>query len=187
MTLSILIRTIPGREAKLADLLSVLNPQLTPEVEVIVDDTYPQTMGAKGNVLVSNAKGEYVVFIDDDDLVPDYYVARFLEVINRDHPDCISIEGVCHLMPEGGREIYRYRQALHNQVWGFMTPTLLLTDLTQIGAVKRSISLQCPFPDIQYYDDRVFAEQLKTVAKSESHIRETMYIHQYTPVKEYKY
>lgn len=184
--LSILIRTIPGREAKLKELMDILNPQKNDEVEILIDDTYPMMMGTKCNKLVADSKGEYVVFIDDDDLVPHYYVKTFINAIKESRPDCISIEGICMRVDLGNQIVYKYVQALHNKVWAFETPTLLRTDLTQIGAVKKSISLQCPFPDIMYYEDRYFAESLKKVAKTEVHLLEIMYIHRYTPTKEYK-
>lgn len=184
--LSILIRTIPGREAKLQELLEVIYPQVKAEdVEIIIDDTYPLMMGTKCNRLVEKAQGEYVVFIDDDDLVPEYYVQKFLDAMAT-KPDCISIEGVCRRQDMDNKEIYRYVQGLHFK-WEFVNDTLLTTNVTQIAAVKKSISVQCPFPDIMYYEDRFFADQLDKIAKSEVHIKQTMYVHRYSPVKEYKY
>ena len=79
MKLSILICTLPERKAYLARLLGILSPQVIQgKVEVLTDDT-PRgviTTGQKRNNLLNRAKGKYIVFIDDDDMVPGHYVNR---------------------------------------------------------------------------------------------------------------
>ena len=82
-------------------LIGVLSPQLTDEVEVIVvDDCSPTPIkilddrikvirleensgGASvpRNVGLDNATGEYIVFIDSDDLVKQNYIEKILEKI----------------------------------------------------------------------------------------------------------
>ena len=93
MKLSILICHVPERAEKLERLMDVLRPQLNDGVEVLIEtDAREMTIGAKRNLLLEKAKGQYVCFVDDDDLVPPYYVAKILEAISK-HPDCIGIRG----------------------------------------------------------------------------------------------
>ena len=103
MTLSIII---PYYNAKkyTDELLAVLDRQITDleEVEVIlVDDASPEPYEAdyewlkiirhrknklcsgSRNTGLTRSKGEYITFIDADDMVPEYYVRRLLEEISK--------------------------------------------------------------------------------------------------------
>lgn len=60
--------------------------------EVIVDDTEGITIGEKRNILMSKATGEYVVFIDDDDLISPNYFKHICEGIEKG-VDCCSLTG----------------------------------------------------------------------------------------------
>lgn len=85
MKLSILICHLTERAKQLEKLLGVLRPQITTpeEVEIIIrEDDGNETVGLKRNELLSLASGDYVCFVDDDDMVPDYYVAEILKIIN---------------------------------------------------------------------------------------------------------
>ena len=90
------------------ELLDVLAPQMRHDVEVIVVDDgskipfethYPwcrvmrkENGGAATarNLGLINTDGEYVQFIDADDLVPDYFVERLFKTIDEEHPDVIE-------------------------------------------------------------------------------------------------
>ena len=102
MKLSIIIPYYNAK-AYTDELLDCLAPQLTPEVEVIlVDDASPEPYATEHPVKVirhkknkrcagarntglTRASGEYIQFIDADDIVPDYFVTRLLREID-DHP-----------------------------------------------------------------------------------------------------
>ena len=84
IVLSILIPTMPKRLGLLKRLLNVLNPQVTDEVEILThsDDGRIPT-GRKRNDLIKQAQGQYVVFIDDDDIVADTYVSDILKAAKK--------------------------------------------------------------------------------------------------------
>ena len=91
------------------ELLSVLDPQMTDEVEVIlVDDGSSKAYktsydwcrvvrkknggcSSARNVGLSNTSGEYVSFIDADDLVPDYFIEKILWKIDQKPYDVIDL------------------------------------------------------------------------------------------------
>lgn len=99
MTLSIIIPAY-NAEPYIYELLDCLDRQMTEGVEVIVVDdgsTKPVTTnypwctvirkknggsGSARNKGLSASKGEYIAFIDADDLVADYYIDRILEEID---------------------------------------------------------------------------------------------------------
>ncbi len=76
---SILILTMPERRDSMARLRSCLIPQVArhPDVQVLVRTSDPSlSLGANRQALLDQAQGEYVSFIDDDDLVAPDFVDR---------------------------------------------------------------------------------------------------------------
>lgn len=89
MKFSILILSIPERLKKLSELLDILRPQCenNPDVEILVlTDNRKRSVGSKRSSLLQLAQGEYLAFIDDDDLVSTDYVDVILKTL-RDYPD----------------------------------------------------------------------------------------------------
>jgi glycosyltransferase involved in cell wall biosynthesis len=84
---SILIASVGVRNADLERLLAGLAPQIDAEdgrVEVVVYwDNFESTLGRVRQALMDDARGEYVSFVDDDDEVPDYHVAKVLAALER--------------------------------------------------------------------------------------------------------
>lgn len=92
--LSIMIPTIVGREDALNRLLEHLRDQAKVvrgvEILILKDSAGEHTTGMKRNTLIASARGEMCVFIDDDDWVPDDYVATIVGII-RDNPGLDTI------------------------------------------------------------------------------------------------
>lgn len=89
--LSILILSAPERLDKLSILLQELFSQIIGrEIEVIyLGDNLKMTVGEKRNKAVSAARGEYVCFIDDDDMIAKNYVEKIYEAILK-KPDVVT-------------------------------------------------------------------------------------------------
>ena len=93
MDISILICTIEGREKPLSELLNILDNQKNEKVEILLNkDNREKTVGKKRNELINQAKGKYICFIDDDDIVSDDYISKILYSINNSNPDVIGLE-----------------------------------------------------------------------------------------------
>jgi hypothetical protein len=91
--LNILICHLPERHDFLKRLSELLDPQLTPEVKVLIDDSRYKSIGKKRNDLMARANAKYVCFIDDDDRVSVDYVRSVMEGIKKD-VDCCSLKGI---------------------------------------------------------------------------------------------
>ena len=92
--LSILVPSIPSRTVLLHRLLCILAPQVTPEVEILINmDSGAKTIGDKRNSLLQAAESEYVSSIDDDDLVSSDYIEQLMVGINLG-VDVVSIRGL---------------------------------------------------------------------------------------------
>lgn len=104
MKLSIIIPCY-NAEPYIDELMKILMPQVTPDVEVIVVDDgskfpyLPSFPGVKvfrkenggvssaRNFGLDRATGEYIAFIDDDDMVADNYILTILHKIDSEHFD----------------------------------------------------------------------------------------------------
>lgn len=99
MRLSILIPTLEERILSLQTLTDQLGVQIHAankdnEVEILINsDNRHKSIGQKRNELLNLAKGDYIVFIDDDDRVPTYYISEIFTAI-KNNPDCVGINGV---------------------------------------------------------------------------------------------
>lgn len=177
MTLSILIATIPSRLDKLDNLMSCLNPQWDrmPElVEVIIDPVISYNIGTKRNKLLEKAKGDYIVFIDDDDHIAKNYVKLILDATET-NPDCIGISGWIttnglkskqwHISKDYGRWFER------NGIY-YRTPN-------HISPVKRELALKAGFPEIEFGEDAEYSKRLLPFLKSEVKIKGNIYHYDY--------
>lgn len=93
MKLSILIPTLPDRAYLLKRLMNILNPQVTNEVDILIDDRDRLIpTGRKRNELIQRASGEYFCFVDDDDMVRPFYISELLKAIESS-PDVVTFCG----------------------------------------------------------------------------------------------
>lgn len=176
--LSILILTIPAREHMLTGLIQRLRPQITGKpAEVLLHRNAKMSIGAKRNALLRRAEGEYVVFIDDDDMVPSNYVERILEA-TQSSPDCVGISGV--IVANGkekkwhiSREYARWHEK--DNVY-YRTPN-------HISPVKRKIAMQAMFPETNYGEDAEYSRRILPLLKTEVKIEGPMYTYRYNKKK----
>jgi cellulose synthase/poly-beta-1,6-N-acetylglucosamine synthase-like glycosyltransferase len=80
-TLDIYITSVPSRQHKLSHLLSVLTPQIVRGVRVVVDLSL-ETFFIKLNRATTVSTADYLVFIDDDDMVHTDYIATIMPYLN---------------------------------------------------------------------------------------------------------
>jgi glycosyltransferase involved in cell wall biosynthesis len=190
ITLSILICSLHKRFGMLGTLLRNLHCQIEEAnavgvVEVLVNaDGGEKSTGKKRNELIGNAKGEWVVFVDDDDEVANCYVTEILKAL-QSNPDAVGLSGrittngreekawfisknlpYCSRRDEQGREYYvRFNNHL--------SPT------------RRSIAAQIGFPDVYVGEDYDYARRLSEAGliKSEVVIEKDLYHYKFVTNK----
>lgn len=187
IVLSILIPTIIGREEQFNNLYAFLTEQLDRdgiwnEVEIVSEcDDRTMSIGTKRQVLLNRSYGDFVVFIDDDDSIPDDYCLTIWQAI-KDNPgiDAIGFLQKC-TFNQGAAVI----ASLSNQwdAWGeykggyryvrtpfFPTPML------------REYAVAIGYNDMRFGEDHDFSIRLKEAGliKNELFIPRMMYHYQYT-------
>lgn len=186
--LSILIPTITGRETQFARLYTHLNDQLYKygiwnEVEIVSEcDDRIMSIGIKRQVLINRSYGEYIVFIDDDDWVPDNYCFALWNVLrNNPETDCIGflqrcvMDGVVKTASISHRwPAWQENKGGYDYVRTPFFPT----------PMRRSIAVEIGYNDMRFGEDHDFSIRLKAsgLIKKEEFIYAEMYFYQFTTV-----
>lgn len=183
-TLSILICHLPtnrpDRVQSLAELMGVLQPQVDAHkerVEIIINDAGPPMQtGTKRQRLLMASCGEYVVYIDDDDMVPTYYVEEMLKAIESG-PCCVGIKGT---MTTDGQHMTEWRLSKDYQNVDRVEngKTVYYRRTNHITAVKRDIAMRAGFPDKSNAEDKHYSDRL--VLHTEVKIDRPMYEYRFS-------
>ena len=177
--LSILIPTLKGREHYFNRIKSELLRQMRslPNDDVVIQtctDSCERTTGDKRNELINSAWGEYVTFVDDDDMITDVYVKKQLDVAHSGM-DCGSLNGLYFLNGVYGKPFIHSNKYTH---W-YNTPEAYIRTVNHLNCIKRSIALQVPYENITVGEDGRYSEALKAsgLIKTEYEIKETLYLY----------
>lgn len=133
------------------ELLKALAPQVTPEVEIILVDDGSSIpfetdfewlkvirkenggAGSARNVGIDKAKGDYITFIDADDLVPEYYIKEILKSIDDKAADIIDLS----LRSFDGKHFNHLLKSDHDYL-PFPSPSLRVFKRSYIGDIRFS-------------------------------------------------
>jgi len=159
MKLSILVASLHNRSMLLKRLKGILERQLAGNEDVVelivVQDDGTATIGEKRNILLSKSQGDYVCFIDDDDLVSPKYVALILEALSV-KPDCVGMEGIIYESNIVVKKFYhsiKYRQWTSDGKAYFRNPN-------HLNPVRSDIAKEVGFPKINKGEDRFYSEHI---------------------------
>lgn len=179
--LSILIPTLSNRSDFLNRLMTVLNPQISEEVEVITElDSGQISIGEKRNNLLNKSKGEYISFVDDDDLVSHDYVKLILKAI-KNNPDVVGM----HLLHYNNNVLggLTYHSLQYSSWFEELETTSSLyryyRNPNHLNPVKRELAVKVKFPPISMGEDRNYSMRLLPLLKTEAYIVEPIYYYLY--------
>lgn len=183
-TWTILIPTIPQREALLWRLLDVLLPQLDEHAgaaRVLAwRNAGAPSLAEIRDALVDSAGTEYVSFIDDDDLVPDYYVAEIAKALReRPHHVGFQLEYTTDQDGHQGREIVEHSLRWHR--WGRFNG-VLCRDFTHLDPIRTDLAQRGRFAVARprRAEDRVWVKQVRPYLSREVYIDKIMYHYQWS-------
>lgn len=182
MILSILIPVIPQYETQFKSLFELLaNQKKSAEVEIIHSVDKRQIDGGKSTglrrqELLERATGDYIAFIDADDIVYDYYIDEMLKAC-ASGADCFAINGI--MTTDGQHETKWYlSKDFKNEDRVEGNKTVYYRHTNHITGVKRSIALAAGFPDKSNAEDKYYSDRL--VLRSEYKIERPMYWYKFS-------
>lgn len=182
-SLTVLIATLGQRQTLLQRLLAVLLPQTEDcggRVEVLAWFNRGQPpLGEIRDGLVAAATTDYVVFVDDDDLVPGYYVSEILTGLES-RPDKVGFP--VELWVRGRlREVCD--QSLRYTGWYRDVGGVLCRDVVHIAPVRRTIAAAGRFAAVGpgKAEDYAWVEQVRPLIHTEHYITRIMYQYLYSP------
>lgn len=171
MKWQILIPTVPARQALLGRLLNSLMPQVdafSPQVQVVIHPDPYKNVGQKRQELMEYATADYITFIDDDDLVPNYYVDKILPLL--DGVDYVGFKMQCYI--DGVAQVPTFHNLRYlgwsNDDNGYYR------QVSHLNPIKRSIALQGRFEG-DFGEDSEWAQQVREIPQTQHYIGECMY------------
>lgn len=179
--LSILILTLENRKHFLNRILNCLASQLNNNIEVLIEsDNGEMSVGKKRNLLLQKSSGEYICFVDDDDLVSSDYTSKILNSLEKS-PDVVGM----HLLHFNDSKLagFTYHSLRYPTWFEHREPQIGLTryyrNPNHLNPVKREFAVGVGFPDISMGEDRIYSENLLKHLKTEEYIYEPIYYYMF--------
>lgn len=179
-TLSILTCTLRKRLHIFENLCKKLEQQIKflPQVELLANlDSGEKSIGQKRNELLCAAKGEYVAFVDDDDLVSNDYISRILKAIKINNPDCCGIEG---LLYNEKQKPQKFIHSIKYPHW-YTKNNIHYRCPNHLNPIKKNLALSVGFKNISSGEDYDFSLRIQPLLKTEVYISGNLYF--YRPSK----
>lgn len=182
MIISILICGITERETArkilvedIAFQIMKLNASDKVEVKLNVDIKGCNPTGTKRNELLQMANGRWSIFVDDDDVIPPYFVEELLKASESD-ADCFASNGI---MTTNGIDQKQWFISIDNPYcasWKY-GKEIYLRYPNHLTCMKTEIARQVRFPDVFIGEDYAFATALheRKLLKTEYVIERPMY------------
>ena len=175
---SVLIATLASRQTKLARLLDVLLPaaEVDGGIEVVaLHNNGERSVGAYRQALLEDARGEYVSFVDDDDLVEDGedgYIPAVAAAMRGTHPDYIAFQHAYY--EDGKRDPHPVVTGIGYNGW-YDTPTEYVRDITHVNPVRAVLARKAGFTDMGSGEDYAYDTRLRPLLRTEARIDRALY------------
>ena len=173
--LSILICSVYPRYEYLSRILKQISEQdmgclLRTEVHVNSDNAL-KPIGRKRNELLREAKGEYVVFFDDDDSMGENYLREIFVGIDK-NVDHVGITMM--YQPDNGP--HKLVRCSKDYEW-CEKDGVYLRSVQHVCAIKASIARQVDYPEVSFGEDEVYSRQVTKLVETEHLVQEPIYFY----------
>jgi hypothetical protein len=177
---TICIPTLASRHDKLKGLLEILLPQAEPHavVEVVgLHNNGELPLSRYRDELLTDARGRYVSFVDDDDLVAPDFVDSILRAMLKSAPDIVTFNYNYY----GSRECVQFTGNLDYGCW-HDTAYTRCRDVTHLFPARTTLARQCSFgPDSSNGEDVHYADMLRLLLRTQERIGRVLYHYRYNP------
>lgn len=180
--LSLLVCTIPEREALFKRLQGILTAQAHgKDVEIRhLSDNKVMTIGTKRQQLLTEARGQYVAFIDDDDSISEKYVELVLSALQ-------AFPGATHCSLKGqivmpGHPPQEFEHSTRYTAWETVNGKHLRTP-NHLNTVRRDLALNAGYPAVSWGEDKAFSDRLAQAQclNLEAYIEPVLYFYHVRP------
>jgi glycosyltransferase involved in cell wall biosynthesis len=175
---SVLICSLVERKKTLQGLLSKFKEQqnIFPFEVIVGIDNKEMPLGEKMNKLRMLANGQYVCFVDDDDVVTENYAGQIINA-TESNPDVICFQVMRYIkgvpdMPVFYSKTYGTNQNLSDRY---------LRLPNHLCAFKKELAMKVPFKEITWGIDTMFAEEILPMIQTEVQIEKVLYHYFFDP------
>lgn len=181
-TWTILIPTLGERRELFGRLLDCLLPQVEPyrgRVRILAYwNNGERPLTEIRQALLMAPATDYVNFIDDDDLVSNFYVDRIVESL-KTGPDMVGWQAQCY---HNGRPTWLAVHSLEYGDW-YQRNGVLYRDFSHTNTMRRELAVQADFRITKpgAAEDLTWVQQLRGKVTSCVYVPEIMYHYYYVP------
>ena len=171
---TILVATLGQRRERFGRLLDRLLPQLDAHDGAVticaLQNNGERLLGYVRQDLVEHATSTYVSFVDDDDDVPDYFVAEVVACLD-DQVDYVGWQMQCYV---DGAPLKPTYHSLRYSHW-FDDRKGFYRDISHLNPIRRELALRGDFRRGEPPEDVSWADQLRGVVRTECYVNRLMY------------
>lgn len=182
MILSLLICSFSERKEFLMRMLDQLNLQLfgRQDVEIKVCNIEGSSIGKKRNILLQEATGKYVAYLDDDDVIAPDYIKLIMSAIESD-PDCCSLKGI---LTTNGVDARIFIHSIKYDSY-FEQDGIYYRPPNHLNVIRASVAKRFSFPEINHGEDTDWAMQISRsgLLQKETVIKSILYYYIFIPNK----
>ena len=178
--LSILTSSVLRRWTLLQELIILMDSQIKdlPVEHLVFIDNKKRSIGSKRQALLDLAQGDYLAFVDDDDVPAPDYVREIMTVLNNGSPDLVVFP--IRVTINGGQDgivepSVKYAPKIPGTPLAVYKPPVTNRPPHHLCVWRASIAKQSRFPDQSGKEDFIWAEPLWPLVKKEVRIDKVLY------------